>query len=145
MIVMWQKPNAGIKTIDIPNEKGKAEKTIYLVPGANEVETSEWEKAKINPQIQDQIKKGYFKEFGIEKEVEKSVLNEETGKKEKQKVKEVVPAKISELDASEAVALVKETADLKTLKAWQKIEGRDEVRACIANQIEDIESGKVLK
>lgn len=47
-----------------------------------------------------------------------------------------VPADIKDLKAADAVDIVVNTFSVETLQGWQKEEGRDEVRAAIANQIE---------
>lgn len=138
MIVSWDKPKAGIKVIDIPNESGKTEKSIYFVPGPNEIAAEDWEKARTNDQIKEQIEKGYFKEYGIEKEV---AVKDKSGKETDKKEKRVVDTPLSKIEAKEAVKIVADTANLSTLKKWQKEEGRDEVRAAIANQIEFVDNG----
>jgi len=149
MIINWKKPKAGVKVIPLLSDDGRIEKNIMFLPGYNEVSEADWNKARKHEQVQDYIKRGFFEEVGTVKEevVEVPVMDkkgkevkDEAGKvkTEKKKVEVIEEVKLSELDAEKALSIVNDTYMIDTLEAWRKEEGRDEIRAAIANQIEKI-------
>jgi len=124
MIVNWKRKNAGLKTIDIPNANGKTERTIFFLPGNNEISEDDWKKIKSNKQIQEEIKMGDIEEiYGVDESNKKTTS-------------------IKEMKAEDAIKIISETYDLKTLKKWRKQDSRDEVRSELKNRIEYINRGK---
>lgn len=140
MIVEWTK--TGLKTIPLMNKKGREEKTIFLQPGFNDILDKEWNMARRNQMILDQIEAGVIKEVGEKEEIEvEKIIEDEYGEAEKKKVK-VKKAKstsIAELAPEEALKIIEDTASVSTLEAWRKVESRDEIRAAISNKLQEIE------
>lgn len=144
MLVNWTK--LGLKTIELLNEAGKAEDTIFLLPGWNHISEEKWIKARRNAQVASQIERGVIVEAGKEvtKEVTEVVKEKDkdgkTVKKEKKvEVKTVEQVPFSELEPEEALKIIADTYNMETLAELKKEESRDEIRAAIANRLEEIE------
>jgi len=116
MIINWKKPQAGVLVIPVIKDEIII-KYLQLLPGNNQIEEADWELAKKN--LQDKLDTGLIEE----------IL--EDGKKIKN---------IKQLSAKKAKEVIKNTFDLDTLQNWQEEEGRDEVRAILYNQTEEINS-----
>lgn len=134
MIINWKKKNAGLLTISSISKSGDILKTISLLPGHNEVEDSDWE--NIKGQLKDKIENDLIEVIEI-----KDVKEVEVDGKLKKKA--VNRTKLTEIPAVQAVEIISETYDLKTLRGWRKVEGRDEIRAVLAEQILAVEKPKV--
>jgi hypothetical protein len=132
MIINWAKKGAGLLTISkIENEA--IVKTIFILPGFNDIEDKDWE--GIKNQLLDKIKSGDIRV--VEEEVEKKV--EVNGKI---KTKKYTAKQFANLSANKALEVVAEAWDLKTLEKWRGEESRDEIRAALAEQIEKVKNPK---
>lgn len=142
MIINWKKPRAGVLIIPkIVN--GQVVKNIQLLPGNNEISDEEWEAVK--PNCQDHINAGNLIEMAVKKIEKMEEIEGKDGKKTKKFVKKEEGKKIKEINAKQAKEIVLDTWDLKTLEKWLNEEGRDEIRAIIHNQIEEVNNPKTNK
>jgi len=135
MIINWAKKDAGLLTVSKVIDN-KIVKTLFLLPGHNEIDDADWE--GIKGQLLDKIKDGTI--IPIEVETKKSI--EVNGK---EKTKKITTTKFSEFPANKALEIVEDTFDINVLKKWKAKESRDEIRAAIAQQIELVKDPKKQK
>jgi hypothetical protein len=131
MIVNWKKEKAGLLTVS-KMIKGVIVKTISILPGHNEINDDDWE--GIKGQLQSKIDEGHIEV--VAKEVVKEIELENG----KTKTKKSTATKLAELEPDQALEIVQNTFDIKTLQKWRKSETRDEIRAAVADQIEFVKN-----
>jgi hypothetical protein len=135
MLINWKRKKAGLNVVPIM-KGGQVVKYVTLLRGINEVSEEDWEGMRKN--LKRHLKVGNIEIVSEKVEV---VKQDKDGKKEKS---EKIVFDLSGLTPKKAVETVKDTWNLDTLKGWLDKEGRDEVRAAIANQVENVENPKRL-
>lgn len=132
----------GLLSISILGPNGIETGQVILLPGVNKVSDEDWE--KVRGQVKkDKIDRGIIIEHHAEiKEVEEPVKDEKTGEETIVKKTKVKSKKLKDLSAVEAIKIIKETYDLKTLKDWKNKGGlsKDAVIAELISQIRLVES-----
>lgn len=135
MLINWKRKKAGPAVVPIM-KGGQIAKYVTLLRGINEVSEEDWEGMRKNL-------KRHLKAGNIEVVSEKVEVVEEDKDGKKKKMEKVV-FDLSNITPKKAVETIKDTWNLDTLKDWLDKEGRSEVRATIANQIENVENPKRL-
>lgn len=133
MIINWKKLNAGVLVLPCLNAQRRVIKHIRLIPGHNQIKEKDYNQA-INA-IEKYVKNGIM-EIITEEIEEKSIKPVKKGKKRKTVITTKKVKNISKIKkASKVLKIVQDTWDIETLELWREKEGRDEIRAAIANQI----------
>ncbi|MGD8707087.1 MAG: hypothetical protein PVI88_00200 [Nitrosopumilaceae archaeon] len=132
MIVNWNKKGAGLLIIS-RLKSGKIVKTKQLLPGFNEIPDDDWE--SIKPQLQSKIDNGTI-------EIINEEVKQEIEVNGKVRTRRNSVTEFKDLPAEKALEIVKDTWDRKTLMKWKVKENRDEIRAAIAEQLEQINNPK---
>jgi len=157
MIVNWKGDGLKvISVIDASSGKKVITGTVTLLPGHNIVKDTDWENMEKQDSLQLSIKSGRLVPIGkqAEKVIKENVVKiveeeDEDGniskkkkiEKKEKKITATEPILLKDMKAEEARQIVKDTYNLETLEAWRKDEGRDEIRAEIANQIDFVNRG----
>lgn len=123
MIVQWKQPN--LVTVYIPGQDiakgGQGFKVGQkILPGMNEIDEKDWNELKKHPILQPYIEQGDLVEIAKAKD---------------SKGKEGIGA----YEVKEAKTIIKGTFDKLLLKKWLQGESRDQVRAALQAQLEDID------
>lgn len=102
--------------------------SIMLLPGINEVSEDEWEHMKLH--IEREIATGDI-----------MVMNFKTpaGKDKPPRLVQT----IRDIDAKEAIAMIKESANPETLQRWNVEESRDEVRVVLKERMDELRVPKL--
>ena len=124
MLIKYTKSNL----LGVPYSSG----TFYLKPGVNEVDDAVWAEVKKSGILSHQIGGGFIQEVF---KAESAASIEKSGESEAIKG-------LSELNATESMAVIAETYDEDLLKAWAKTETRKTVQKAIAEQLEKVELGE---
>lgn len=143
------KKDPGVQYIPIVRN-GREIDHVMLLGGNNEVNEEKWKMARFS--VEGDIKKRRIieKHAKVEESIEKvegkvikddKVVDGEVDKK----VYKITAKKFNKLSGEEALEIVAETYDLKTLKAWGKKEGKGDVRGAIADRIKEVENYEVKK
>lgn len=136
MIVEWKDNRVVVIPFDNNN-------SIRLLPGFNEVNEDEWKKAKKFTNLENDYQWRFIKEVVAEKEIVTEKENKKTGEKIIEKSIEKKFVDLKDLPDEKAEEVVLDTFDIKTLEKWKKIEGRDNVRISIIEQIKNIKEYKI--
>ena len=145
MIVSWKKEKggkdvAGVLVIPVMDE-GTVVGHETLLPGHNEIDDDKWETIKKTTAITKHIEAGNIQE--VYEEVEEEARSRRRGAagddKETKKIAKKVK-KLTKMSPKKAREIVQDTWTLPTLEAWLDEEGRDEIRAVIQNQIQEIKN-----
>ena len=106
-------------------------RVVRLTPGANQLDNEQWSRVRVHvaDRIGDKKDDKSITEVGVESK-------KGTGKDAKETF---VYKDINELGVKEASELVAKTLDVTVLKAWKKKVTREDLRAEILTQIENME------
>lgn len=145
-----EKTTVGVQYIPVV-ENGRIIKHIQLLGGNNEVDDKLWAKAR-QSLLGHLKRKQLIEKFvnKIDEEVTEADVNIGTDKKPnivkgQKKTYKISAKQFNKLEAKEAIAIVENTYDMKTLKKWQEESGKESVSAALASQIKKIEDHKVKK
>ena len=144
-----EKTTVGIQYIPIM-KNGRQVDHIQIMGGMNEVNDKKW--ALVHESLKGHIRSKKIIIHNAEV-TEKSTKEKRTVIEGKEKVEKEVTVKthkikakkFAQLPADEALAIVENTFDPKTLKSWNKKGCKDVVRAAIAEQITKIKNHEVKK
>lgn len=144
-----EKTTVGVQYIPIM-KNGRQVDFIQIMGGMNEVDDKKW--ALVHESLKGHINSKkiiiHNAEVTEESTKEKRIVIEGKEKVEKEvtvKTHKIKAKKFVQLPADEALVIVANTFDIKTLKAWNKKGCKDVVRAAIAEQIKKIEEHKIKK
>lgn len=119
MIIHWGLPN--MLTGYAAQKNGIAVQSRFqLIPGNNEIADTEWEDIKKHPLVKQYMSDGVITE-----------VTKPDGKKAGEGLAKFSP--------EEAKKIIKDTFDLRLLKAWTEKEGREVIKTAIETQIKSIE------
>jgi hypothetical protein len=140
MIIKWKKSNPKVIPLLIEKSEkdgktGQIKGSILLMEGINCVKDEEWKAAAKN--LDDRIDKPFI-------EVIEDAVEVQDPKNPKKKVMKSAKG-LEKFEAKEAVKMVEDCFNIKTLEFWLDNEGRNEVRAAIAKKIEDINDNNLTK
>lgn len=136
MIVIWKKDN--LKIIPVRPTEADRKKysglsgntSILLNTGSNEVNDDDWAVAR--GLVKELIEEGTLKEVIPVEEVQ-GLKGPEVKK---------LPSTLKNLKAQDAIKIVRECANPKTIEVWLDSEARESVRVAIMKQKEILDSGK---
>jgi len=119
----------------IKNDKNKKTKAnvLYLTSGINYIPKEYWEACKKHRMIQYDIESKRLVE--VKAEVEKTVVNESTGKKTTKKIE---AEKFSDFDSSKKEDIIKDTYDVRSLEKFLDEEKDSDIRLTIQKRIDEI-------
>jgi hypothetical protein len=120
-IIGWHKEN--IKVIPILDNNGNSSDNVVLLNGWNDIPDVKWAKAR--QLVKPLIKKGVIEEKG-------TIKVKEDGTEILSKVS------LRSLQMEEALQTIKDTANIETLRKWEKEETRGEVMKALQDEIKEV-------
>lgn len=125
VLLIWNEARVRVIHQPVTNKSGRlSTRPVRLNPGVNEISADVWAALQERKGIQADLENGRLKLVVTSKGA----------------VASKTPATLEDLDADEAITLVKNTMDDVLLKVWSKAEKRKQVAAAIDTQIEALEN-----